>query len=103
MTFEETEEALGRLVGSRVSVRIIERTQPERLVAVYEGVLCAPSGEKAPSRFWPLDDGLPPRADGAERFGVVLHPEAFDGAEVRVGGEIVILAQGTVLVNVRRL
>jgi hypothetical protein len=27
MTFEETEEALGRLVRSRVSVRIVERTE----------------------------------------------------------------------------
>ena len=103
MTFEATEEALGRLVGSRVSVRIVERTEPERLVAVYEGVLRAPSAEKAPSRFWPLDDGLRPRDGGAERFGLVLHPEAFDNAELRVGGEIVIVAQGAVLVNVRRL
>jgi hypothetical protein len=27
----------------------------------------------------------------------------FDGAEVRVGGEILIVTQGSVLVNVRRL
>lgn len=103
MTFEQAEAALQGLVGSRVSVRIVERTEPERLIAVYEGVLCPPSAEKPPSRFWPLDDGLGPREAGAERFGLVLHPDAFDGVELRVGGEIVIVAQGAVLVNVRRL
>ena len=103
LTFEEAEDVLCALVGSRVSVRVVERTHPERLLAVYEGILCKPSGEKAPSRFWPLDDGLPPRDEAAERFGLVLHADAFDGAEVRVGGSILVITQGSVLVNLRRL
>jgi hypothetical protein len=103
LSFEDAELALARLVGSRVSVRVVERVHPERLIAVYEGVLREPSAEKSPSGFWPLDDGLGPRDAAAERFGLVLHPDAFDGAEARVGGEILIVTQGSVLVNVRRL
>jgi hypothetical protein len=103
LSFDDAEEALRGLVGSRVSVRIVERVHPERLIAVYEGILQEPSSEKAPSRFWPLGDGLRARESEAERFGLVLHADAFDGAEVRVGGEIVLVTQGSVLVNVRRL
>jgi hypothetical protein len=103
LSFEDAQKSLAALVGSRVSVRIVERRQPERLVAVFEGMLGAPSGEKSPSRFWPIEDGLRPHARAAERFGVVLHADGFDGAELRIGGEILVIAQGPVLVNVRRL
>ena len=103
LEFADAEGALRNLVGLRVSVRVVERTHPERLLAVYEGVLREPSGEKSPSRFWPLDDGLAPREAAAERFGLVLHADAFEGAEVRIGGRIVVITQGSVLVNVRRL
>jgi hypothetical protein len=103
LDFAGAEAALAALVGSRVSVRVVERTEPERLITVLEGVLGAPSDEKAPSRFWPLEDGLAPHARAAERFGVVLHEDEFDNAEARAGGTIVVIAQGAVLVNIRRL
>jgi hypothetical protein len=103
LSFDQAEDALGALSGQRVSVRIVERVNPERLVAVLDGVLGSPSAEKAPSRFWPLDDGLAPRQRAAEAFGVVLYEDAFEGAEARAGGTVVVIAQGSVLINVRRL
>ena len=103
LSLEEAEQRLGALVGSRVSVRVVERTQPERLIAVLEGVLGEPTDEKTPSRFWPIESGLPDRPRAAERLGIVLHREAFTGAEERAGGELVVIAQGAVIVNVRRL
>ena len=103
LDLQETEQALVRLVGSRVSVRIVERAQPETLLAVFEGVLGEPSTEKAPSRFWPLETALEEREHAAERPGVLLHEEMFDGAEARAGGTVIVLTQRNVLVNIRRL
>jgi hypothetical protein len=103
LSFAEVEDALAALVGERVSVRIVERAAPERLVAVLDGILREPTAEKTPSRFWPLDEGLVARDRAAERFGIVLHEDAFDVAEARAGGTVVVVAQGQVLVNVRRL
>lgn len=98
----ELDEALAALVGARVSVRVVERADPERLLVVLEGVLGPKSNEKAPSAFWPLGDGLPQRARAAERFGLVLHPDAV-GAEERAGGHVLVIAQGAVIVNLRAL
>jgi hypothetical protein len=103
LDFDGVLDALSSLVGSRVSVRLVERTQPERLLAVLEGVLRSPTPEKSPSHFWPLEDGLGAREAAAERFGLVLHRDAFDGAEARAGRNIVVISQGATLVNVRRL
>jgi hypothetical protein len=103
LDFDGVHDALSALAGSRVSVRIVERAQPERLIAIFEGVLCEPSPEKAPSHFWPLEDGLGPRDNAAERFGLVLHGDTFDGGEARAGGTVVLITQGHTLVNVRRL
>jgi hypothetical protein len=103
LSFEETQQRLTALVGSRVSVRIVERTQPENLLAVFEGVLGALSTEKAPSRFWPLETGLGERELAAERSGILLHEELFGGAEARAGDTVLVFAQGDVFVNVRRL
>jgi hypothetical protein len=101
--FAQAAEALSAMVGSRVSVRIVERTRPQNLLAVFEGVLSEPSSEKAPARFWPLETGLDERPGAAERAGVVLHEELFDGAESRAGDAILLLAQGQTLTNIRRL
>ena len=103
LSFEELQDALAALIGERVAVRIVERVEPERLIVALEGVLGAASGEKKPSRFWPLEDGLPRRAQAAEAFGVVLHEDAFNGAEARAGAAVIVIAQGSVLVNIRRL
>ena len=103
LSFDELQDALAALVGERVAVRIVERVEPERLIVALEGVLGVPSGEKTPSRFWPLGGGLPRRARAAEAFGVVLHEDAFDAAEARAGTTAIVIAQGAVLINIRRL
>ena len=103
LSLPELDDALAALVGERVSVRVVEPGDTERLHVVLEGVLRDPSSEKAPSRFWPLDDGLAPREAGAERFGIVLHADEFEGAESRAGGHVLVIRQGTVVINVRRL
>jgi hypothetical protein len=103
LNFKETEQALAALVGSRVSVRIVERTQPENLLVVFEGVVGKPSAEKAPSRFWPLESGSGERGLVAERPGIVLHEELFGGAEARAGDTVLVFTQGDVFVNIRRL
>lgn len=103
LDFEQLDEALGALTGRRVSVRVVEPGEQERLLVVVEGVLRARSAEKSPSRFWALDDGLARREREAERFGIVLHEDAFAGAESRSGGHVLVIRQGGVLVNVRRL
>jgi hypothetical protein len=101
--YDELQRALAALVGARVSVRVVERSDPERLIAVFEGVLGAPSDEKSPSDFWPISDGLAERDRAAERFGIVLRADRFDEAEERVAGEVLVIGQGPVQVNVRRL
>ena len=103
LDFDQVDEALRVLVGRRVSVRVVEAGKPERLLVVMEGVLAAPTIEKSPSRFWPLEEGLASRDHAAERFGIVLHEDAFSGAESRSGGHVLVVRQGGVLVNVRLL
>ena len=102
LDYKALRDALAGLVGSRVSIRVVERTDPERLLAVFEGVLGPESDEKAPSAFWPLDDRLAPREGAAERFGLVLHPDAV-GAEERAGGHVLVITQGAVILNLRVL
>ena len=96
------ETALAELIGKRVSVRVVERSEKRRLVAVLEGVLCEPTDEKAPSRFWPLSDGLDARPAAAERFGIVLHPDAVAAVE-RVPHHVFEITQAGVTLNLRAL
>lgn len=103
LDLEQTTRALAAFVGFRVSVRIVERTQPENLLAVFEGVLDEPSIEKAPSRFWPVEAELGESERAAERSGIVVHDALFEGCEARAGGTVLVVAQGAVLVNVRKL
>lgn len=103
LSYDQVELALRSLVGERVSVRVVEPRQPERLVAVLEGVLGPATDEKAPSRFWPLEHGLGQRDRAAERSGILLHADAFGGAESRSGGHVLVIRQGGVLVNIRLL
>ena len=99
---EQLNGALAALVGERVSVRIVELDEAERLIAVMEGVLGACSPEKSPSRFWPLEDGLETRERAFERFGFLIHEGELE-AEARAGGEVIVIAQAGVIVNLRRL
>lgn len=83
-------------------MRIVERSEPETLLAVMTGELGALADSKHPALFWPINGASGPR-DRRETPGIYLHPGRFEGAVVRAGGSVVVLAQGPVLINVRRL
>lgn len=96
---EELMTALDRWVGARVSVRITTG-EPEKLIAVLSGRLGRRSDEKAPAGFWPLDESDPP---AAERPGIYLHPETFEGARLHPGDFVVEFRHLSVTTNVRKL
>jgi hypothetical protein len=96
---EEVTSALDDWVGARVSVRITTG-EPEELLAVLSGRLGRRSDEKAPAWFWPLDECDPP---AAERPGIYLHPETFDGARLHPGDFVVEFRHLSVTTNVRKL
>jgi hypothetical protein len=50
---EQVRDALSALLGSRVTVRVVERTAPEMLMAVFQGNLGMLSHAKHPALFWP--------------------------------------------------
>ncbi|MGA6948426.1 MAG: hypothetical protein WBZ00_11805, partial [Solirubrobacterales bacterium] len=96
---EAVMSALDEWVGARVSVRIATG-EPEELLAVLSGRLGRRSDEKAPARFWPLDESDPPMV---ERPGIYLHPETFDGARLHTGGFVIEFRHLSVTTNVRKL
>lgn len=102
LTWTEVDTALAAFEESLVAVRIVERSEPETLLAVMTGELGALTDSKHPALFWPITGASGPR-DGRETPGIYLHPGRFEGAVVRAGGSVVVLAQGPVLINVRRL
>ena len=53
LTWEQVRDAIRALEGARVSVRLVERGDPEMLLAVFEGTLGALSRAKDPTLFWP--------------------------------------------------
>ena len=96
---EAVMSALDEWVGARVSVRIATG-EPEELLAVLSGRLGRRSDEKAPARFWPLDESDPPMV---ERPGIYLHSETFDGARLHTGGFVIEFRHLSVTTNVRKL
>lgn len=116
LSFEQLRDAIGALEGSRLSVRVVERSDPEALVAVFGGTLGALSHVKHPTLFWPVrlsgerepaaaqDADLRLRRDDdhLEDVGFYLHPDRFDGAVGRAGRTVLVIVQGPVLVNLRR-
>jgi hypothetical protein len=92
-------ELLDGWQGTEVSVRIIVGDQNE-LIAVFSGRLEGRSDEKHPSLFWPLTEAPSP---DAERPGVYLHPDAFEGGGLHPGGFVLEFRHGNVTTNVRRL
>ena len=96
---EKVSSALDEWVGARVSVRITTG-EPEELIAVLSGRLGRRSDEKAPAWFWPLDESDPP---AAERPGIYLHPETFEGARLHPGDSVVEFRHFGVATNVRKL
>ena len=116
LTWEQVRDAVRALEGARVSVRLVGRGDPETLVAVFKGTLGALSRAKEPTLFWPVllsgehgpaaaqdaEAGLRPDGDHVEDVGIYLRPDRFEGAVGRAGCTVLVVAQGPVLVNIRR-
>jgi hypothetical protein len=98
LSWDQARDALGKFEGSRVTVRVVERSEPETLVAVFEGDLGVLGHEKQPALFWPV------RSSGGrmETPGFYMHPDRFEGAVARAGGGVLVIVQGPVLINVRQ-
>jgi hypothetical protein len=101
LTWEQACAALAALEGSRVTVRVVESSNPEMLVAVSDGTLGPLSRSKHPAFFWPLDAPEGDRARG-EEHGFYLRRDHFEGAVGRAGNSVLIISQGPVVINVRR-
>lgn len=101
LTWDQLVEALARLEGSRVAVRVIERGEPETLVAVFRGHLAPPAHDKHPTMFWPVLSPGETEPGDVEESGIYLYPDRFGGGAGRAGGTILVVAQGPVLINVR--
>jgi len=54
LSWDEVVQALTALKGSRVAVRVVQRSEPETLVAVFHGHLGASTQGKQPTLFWPI-------------------------------------------------
>lgn len=86
LTWEELLEALAALEGSRVAVRVVERTEPETLVAVFRGRLEPATYDKHPTVFWPVRAPREEEPGDMEKSGIYLQRDRFHGAAGRAGG-----------------
>ncbi len=101
LTWEEVIDALGALEGSRVAVRVIERSDPEKLVVVFRGHLRAPTHGKHPTLFWPVRADSEDESDVVEDAGIHLHRDRFHPSVASLGRRVLHIVQGPVIVNVR--
>jgi hypothetical protein len=116
LTWEQVRDALSALQGFRVTVRVVERSDPEMLMAVFQGNLGMLSHAKQPALFWPVcPSGGQEPADALDadidfqrdRFhvedaGFYLHRDRFRGGAGRAGCTVLVITQGHVLINIRR-
>jgi hypothetical protein len=106
-SWERVRDALGALAGSHVTVRVVERNDPEMLLAVFEGNLGVLSHSKHPALFCPVYPSVgqePVDAQDADRFprdpfhletpGFYLHRERFQAGVGRTGRTVLVIAQG---------
>lgn len=99
--WEEIIDALAALEGSRVAVRIVERSDPETLVAVFRGHLQAPTGGRRPTLFWPVRAAGEDEPGDVEGTGIFLRPDRFEASVASLGRAVLHIVQGPVIVNVR--
>lgn len=92
-------ELLDSWEGSYVAVRITAGP-PDQLIAVFSGRLRRCSDEKRPGLFWPVEQAHSPEA---ERPGIYLHSDVFDGGFVHPGNFVVELRHGPTTTNIRLL
>ena len=103
LTWGEVCNGLAALKGSPVTMRVVERGQPEMLLTVMAGRLGAMSRSKHPALFWPVETpGSVAEPETFEEGGFYLRRDRFNGGVARAGGSIVLVCQGQVLINVRR-
>ena len=92
--------ALRGLEGRQIAVRVARRHHDEELVVVVHGKLgMLTEDAKQPSLFWPLGE---PAAGHQEQPGLYMRRRDFERAERRAG-DIVIVEQAGVIINVRPL
>jgi len=103
LTWDQTRDAIAALEGSAIVVRIVESATPEVLLAVADGTLGPLTHAKHPALFWPVDPREHGRERRAEERGFYLRRDDFEGAVARAGGSVLVVGQGPVLVNIRRL
>ncbi len=101
LSWEEVVDALTALEGSRVAVRIVERSDPETLVAVFRGHLGAPTRGKHPTHFWPVRAASEDGPGNVEDTGIHLHRDRFEESVASLGRTVLHIVQGPVIVNVR--
>jgi hypothetical protein len=90
---------LDRWGGSQVVVRVISAASDD-LVAVFTGRLQGRSEAKHPALFWPVESSDSPKA---ERPGIYLHANLYEGAQVHEGQWVVEFSQAGVVTKIRRL
>jgi hypothetical protein len=101
LNWEQACAAVAVLEGSRVTVRIVESSNPEMLVAITDGTLGPLSRAKHPALFWPVDPPEGGRRRG-EEHGFYLRRDHFAGAVGRAGNSVLVISQGPVVINIRR-
>jgi hypothetical protein len=101
LTWDQTRDAIVALEGSAVVVRIVESATPEVLLAVADGTLGPLTHAKHPALFWPID--VPGHDPEPEERGFYLRRDHFEGAVARAGGSVLVIGQGPVSINIRRL
>src|ERR1051325_10553274 len=99
LTLEEFVKTLDGWAGEEIAVRIV--TESDDLLCVFSTRLHDRSETKRPALFWPLLGST--QHDHPEQPGIYLHPERFQGAELHEGAFVLVLRQGGVTVNLRRL
>jgi len=102
LTWDQTRAAIGALEGTAIVVRIVESASPEVLLAVTDGTLGPLTHAKHPALFWPVEAPKHGRERCEER-GFYLRRDHFDGAVARAGGSVLVVGQGPVVINIRRL
>jgi hypothetical protein len=102
LTWDQTRDAIAALEGASVVVRVVASGTPEVLLAVAGGILGPLSHAKHPALFWPVDTAEH-HSELPEARGFYLHRDQFAGAVARAGGTVLVIGQGSVLINLRRL
>ncbi|MDQ2894775.1 MAG: hypothetical protein M3Y09_03905 [Actinomycetota bacterium] len=101
LSWDEVVQALTALQGTRVAVRVVQRGEPETLVAVFRGHLGTSRAGKRPTLFWPVSAGAEDELGTVEETGIHLHRERFEASLANPGRTVLHIIQGPVIVNVR--